>query len=414
MFLTRLLSLFLLVSIAASCKKDTADNAIGGFIKTMESDSDMVVGNSVPDGGNSVIVVCRTLEENSPGLMYRIDFSGNLLWAKPLSALNTHLWLAYDLPGNGFATLGYQNATTLAMEVCLYNDDGNLQSSKQIPIGLNDPWASMGGFSPFHMLRLSNGNYAFAGNYMNDLFLCITNGNFDTLSQRKYTMPYGSFLRGLCESPDGFLTMSTSAAVLSPDYLHFDYDTRIIRTDLSGVMISNSVLEHDTLHNEAPSAMVRLAGGFLLITGRMGMNNDGSGTYVNYLNNYYGSLCSGEINLVKLDKDGKFVSRQSIRDYPANGVILNVRPTVDGGFILCGTVGQATVQNIVSGTRMYIMKVNSSGRFEWSKTFPARYPALGVDAIEMPGGGYVVSGYEKAFDRKFNAMVIRTNGNGDI
>jgi hypothetical protein len=147
----------------------------------------------------------------------------------------------------------------------------------------------------------------------------------------------------------------------------------------------------------------------------MGQMYDGSGTFVGYLGSVsaFGNMCSGEINLVQLTSGGQFISRQGIRDYPENGTIMTARSTQDGGFILCGAVNQADETSIVSPTKMYIMKVNSSGNYEWSKTINTTYPSIGVDAIQTPDGGYFVSGYENVFGKRYNAIVIKTDRNGN-
>ncbi len=413
----RLITLITVISAFVSCQKEAAENGNPGFIKALVCDSDMVVVNNILLSDNSVIVVCRSLNESIPGYLYKLDASGKLIWTKRVSEKNSVLWQAYDLPGNGFATIGFGDGIAMAFEICLYDDDGNLQSSKQIPVFMNSQWDYMGGFSPLQMLKLSNGNYVFAGNYNADLFVCITDNSFDTLVEKKHVpslVDNGCFVRGVCEQPAGTLIMSSSFGNLSPDYLHFEMDPYVYITDLQANLISQNNIAADSLHNETPGALVPIGGNFLMITGRMGGNHDGSGTYVNYLNNYWGSLCAGEINLVKLTADGQFISRQGIHDYPASGVILNARATSDGGYILCGTVNQAAVQNIVSPTKIYIMKVDATGGFQWSRIFNTAYPSIGVDAVETSDGGYLITGYEKALNKKYNAIVIKTGANGKV
>lgn len=395
-----------------SCKKDDTDPVGAGYIKALESDIDVAVVGNVLLSDNSLIVVCRSLKGNVPGYMYKLDSKGNLVWKKRLSVHNTGLWQVFDLPGNGFACIGYGSKTNTYFDVCQYDDHGNFLSTKQIPFNMQ--WYDITYLSPFQMIQLSNGNFAFAGNSFGEIVLFITNGAFDTLSRKLINLQEVSFVRGLCEMPDSSIAISTSASFNNPSWTDYYWNTYIIRTDLNGNKISQSVFG-DSLHNETPGALCRLGGNLLAVTGRMGQMYDGSGTFVGYLGSVsaFGNMCSGEINLVQLTSGGQFISRQGIRDYPENGTIMTARSTQDGGFILCGAVNQADETSIVSPTKMYIMKVNSSGNYEWSKTINTTYPSIGVDAIQTPDGGYFVSGYENVFGKRYNAIVIKTDRNGN-
>jgi hypothetical protein len=411
--------LALFATFMISCTKETQSPADNVFIKTINNDSSMVVVGNL-QVADYIITVCRSFDEKTPGYMFKTDGKGNLIWKKPVPEKNLAIWQVYDLRGNGFATIGFGPNTSLAIELCMYDDDGNLLNTKQIPLSIIDSWATnLGFYSPFQMLQLSNGYFAFAGTYQGGpVILCITNSSFDTLTQTKITMPNrdnvsSTFMRGICEHPNGTIIMSSSASIIAPGYLHFRYETNIIRTDLQGNLISNTSIQTDSLHNETPNALLNMGDKLFLITTRMGTKHDGSGTFVNYLNSYYGFVCAGEINLLQLSSNGELLFRQSIRDYPANGMIMNARPTADGGYILCGTVDQSTTLSIISPTKIYIMKVNASGNFEWSKSIKTSYPSYGVDAVQTSDGGYYITGYEKTFDKRFNAIVIKTDAHGN-
>jgi hypothetical protein len=323
---------------------------------------------------------------------------------------NNGIWQVYDLPGDGFAIVGYDKLTDLHFEVSTYDDNGSYIMSKQIKF--NYFWYDVSYHSPFQMLQLSNGNFVFSGSNGGTIMLYFTTSSFDTLHRAEVPMSWGSFVRGIYQNSDSTIAFSSSAAISAPPYTEYDWDAYIIQTDLNGNKLTETQLA-DSLHNETPNLLIPLGNELMMVTGRMGMLYDGTGTFVNYLNSGNGITCSGEINLVKLSRDGKYISRQSVRDYVENGMIMSAHPTFDGGLILCGTVNQADEPIFVSPTKIYLLKVSSSGKYEWSKTISTAFPSYGVEAIQSADGGYYVYGYEKAFNNKYNALMIRTDSEGN-
>jgi hypothetical protein len=408
-----LVAIMIISGVITSCLKETTSGDTVDFIKSFECDFDVVVVGSVLVSDGSIIMVCRDMDEKVPGYLYKVDATGNKLWQKRMPAKNTSLWQVYDLPGNGFATIGYEDLQATLFEVCLFDDDGNLLHTKQIPVKDNQgPGAS---FTPVQMLKLSNGNYYIVGSLWDEFFITITNSSFDALSQTRIQMPrenYGFFPRGICEMPDSTVVIS-AGAFENVEQNKEDLDIFITRTDLDG-KLKSQIQQEDSLHNESPNALLPMGNKMILITGRQGKFNEEQGTFVSYLNNYGATLCAGEINLVTLSSDGQFKTRQGIRNYPSNGLAMSARPTHDGGFILCGTVNQSNLLNIVSPTHIYLMKVDASGKYEWSKTFETKNPSFGVDAIQTSDGGFFVSGHEKSFNKYFNVIVIKTNANGNL
>ncbi len=356
------------------------------------------------------------MKEQAAGYMYKTDSGGKLVWSRRVPLQNKVLWQVYDTPGSGFATTGYNYDYGNALQLCFYDDDGVFLSSKAIPV---PDMAYISYYNPCLMQGLSNGNFIFAfGNpAYQQAYLAVTNNTFDTLVTRKIDPPPGYssfFIRGLCEMPDASIALSALCASIGFEgTLQQYWNTAVTRTDLDG-NIKSTIVFHDSLHTETPNAVLPFGNEMLMVTGRMGTISEYNGTLVGYYNDPYSELCSGEINLVHLTDSGEFISRQGISDYPSNGMISSARPTSDGGFILCGTVNQLANQSIESITKIYIMKVTASGKFQWSKMFETTYPSYGVDAIESSDGGFFISGHEKSLNRNFNAVVIKTDEDGNV
>ncbi len=104
-----------------------------------------------------------------------------------------------------------------------------------------------------------------------------------------------------------------------------------------------------------------------------------------------GSCINEDVWLVKLDGDGKEVWKRvfSYRDYDS---IKRLKRTSDGGYIGVGTVG-----DYIGGIRPYsnydlwVLKVDGSGREEWSKVFDFGFDDIAWDVTEV-GDGYIVVG----------------------
>ena len=79
--------------------------------------------------------------------------------------------------------------------------------------------------------------------------------------------------------------------------------------------------------------------------------------------------------------------------------------TSDGGYIAAGesdTFGD-----------MYIVKLNSSGQLQWSKTIGGFLPDIALSISQTAEGGYIVSGYSESF-QYFHSIFIKLTQDGNI
>jgi len=187
----------------------------------------------------------------------------------------------------------------------------------------------------------------------------------------------------------------------------------LITADLNGVMRSLTFLT-DTTQSETTNFLGLNNHGMLSVTSSMVGWNSGQGVYVNYLNNSIAEFISGRINLLHYDSSGNFKSRNKIYSYPGNGVINTGKPTVDGGFILVGTVNQNNIPTVDASTQIFLLKVDANFNQQWSRVINTIYPSFGVDVIEANDGGYFVSGYQYVSNKYFNMMVVKTDASGKL
>lgn len=87
--------------------------------------------------------------------------------------------------------------------------------------------------------------------------------------------------------------------------------------------------------------------------------------------------------------------------------------TSDGGFALIGS----TESFGEGGSDIYLIKTDSTGEMQFSRTFGGKYKDVGLDIKEVIGGGYIISGWSASFDpldrTGANPYIIRTDASGD-
>jgi hypothetical protein len=404
-----LISFFLVgMILMESCQKENTVENPEGYIHTVVSDSDMAVMASFEVNGN-YLVIGRDYFDEHPGLIVKLDNKGKEIWKKRLSPLNRVLWKVVELPGTGFITLGHCGNNF--MTACTYDNDGNLISSANIniPTGTN-----AGSCAPSDIIKLKNGNFAISGLDGNGFlgYLIITNDIFDSLFTKVFNLPHNSFgnVFGLVEMPDSSIVIRTATTEFGPVVPYSNI--LLIRTDLTGILKSSTRVL-DTLNSETPNCIIAKDNAMLVVASKMEGWNSGNGFYVNYNNNLYGYI-SGRINLISFTLEGQLVSRKIINSYSGNGMINSIKPTSDGGYVLCGTVNQNHSSTLVSKTKIYLLKLDTNLNEQWSKTFNTSYQSFGIDAFQSSDGGYVVTGHEHSFDSKYNMMVIKTDYSGNV
>jgi len=414
------LTVLSLLSLVASCTKEKSVLLQNTAVKVFPTDSDMAtLGTVLLDDGNYILAGYDDHNPNdyprNPGRIIKIDGNGKQIWSKRLMSRSNNLFRILPIPGKGFLTFGVSDYSIAYMDICIYNTDGDSIGYHKVYANGYNSW-----MAPYDMIRLSNGNYAVAGGdefQNNKGYLTILDPNFNSLYVRTFKPPGGyshvSF-HGMCETPDGSIAL-TANTYGSHSANTLIYLTLMIRTDLMGVQKSYTFL-YDSAYDETANAVAFYANGLFSISSRRITNNIDYGTFTNYTDNYNGSglLISGAININLFTNDSVLLKRKVIADYPANGMLNSVRATADGGFLCCGTVNQATSAVLVSETKIYLLRLDANLNEEWSKILSTTYQAIGVDAIQTPDGGFLVSGYQRSMNEKYEMMVLKTDANGNF
>ncbi|MEA3310702.1 MAG: T9SS type A sorting domain-containing protein [candidate division WOR-3 bacterium] len=115
--------------------------------------------------------------------------------------------------------------------------------------------------------------------------------------------------------------------------------------------------------------------------------------------------------LVKLDSLGKELwARLDGYWFPhdsTGGVSLSVEQTSDGGYILTGYRQPLIWEEI---TDLWLIKTDSAGDLEWSRTYGAEGPDCGCCVRQTSDGGYIVAGYATSLG---NLWLLKTDESGD-
>lgn len=405
-------SLFFIV-ILFSCKKDSVKSDNDNFVKLISTDEQMATVASFRSSDNQFIVVGRSYDNSSYGLIVKLNQKGEEIWRKQIPESNKMLWNAAPVQGGGFITIGWEQSPLQNFNVIKYDDSGNVLLTDTISVP-----NSNNGCSPADIIQLPNGNFIFAtsANGPGKGFIIVTNGSFDVLHTEVYshiqTDYDGCMIRGLQQINDSTIAFSASAS-RQVGYSTAYTNSMLITADLNGVMRSLTFLT-DTTQSETTNFLGLNNHGLLSITSSMVGWNSGQGVYVNYLNNSIAEFISGRINLLHYDSSGNFKSRNKIYSYPGNGVISTGKPTMDGGFILVGTVNQNNIPTVDASTQIFLLKVDANFNQQWSRVVNTIYPSFGVDVIEANDGGYFVSGYQYVSNKYFNMMVVKTDASGKL
>lgn len=400
-----------------SCKKAETEISQSGFIKTITGDSDVTVIESLQLTDGNYLIVSSDQKKLSPGHMVKLDAAGNLLWEKRVDKSTNTIWKAFLIPGNMYAIIGCNTEDNQSknLNICIYNNEGELTATKLLPTGTENSYKS-----PADVLQLSNGNFVIAfgewgaatGHYL------FTDNNFNLLSIRSFIPPLSSTVAGcsfrkICETSEGEIIFTGATSNNAPWGEIPESYTMILKTDLAGIQKSFNVVINPG-YNEIPNCLIRYKEGILLMSARKSDLNNMGGTFVNYRNGALGSeTVSGRISLCTYDNDGVLQTRKEISEYSKNGQISSIKQAADGGFIMCGTVGQANSSVVVSANEIFLLKVDASLNVQWSKNIATPYPSIGVDVITMGDGGYLVSGQQRSYNDHYDAVVIRTDANGN-
>ena len=127
---------------------------------------------------------------------------------------------------------------------------------------------------------------------------------------------------------------------------------------------------------------------------------------------YGTNATTGNAYILKVDDNGDTVWTKIYGDTGGEDVDAVVQ-TTDGGYALVGY----TSSSGAGGADFFLLKLNGSGDFEWSRTYGGANNDEARGIRQTSDGGYVICGYTRSFGPGIpgfdNSYIVKTNSAGD-
>jgi hypothetical protein len=220
-----------------------------------------------------------------------------------------------------------------------------------------------------------------------DVYILRTDGNGDTVWTRTYGGPDYDIVWELDRTADGHFILAGETSSFGAG----DRDVYILKIDSQG----------DTV-------WTRTYGGTGFDRGT-GVTVTSDGRYA--VSGRTASFGAGDSDayLVMVDTDGDTLGTRTYRGSQLD-VAFSVVETQDSGFVLCG----ATASSGAGGYDYYLVKTDSQGDLEWTRTYGGPGADWGHAAIPTNDGGYIVVGAAMSFGHgQYDAYFVKTDSAGD-
>ncbi|TES91464.1 MAG: hypothetical protein E3J87_07785 [Candidatus Cloacimonadota bacterium] len=124
-------------------------------------------------------------------------------------------------------------------------------------------------------------------------------------------------------------------------------------------------------------------------------------------NSFGPGLC--DVYIIKTDREGDTIWTKTYGGKKSD-FAFSVQQTSDGGYVVAGFTW-----SFAEGFRdVYIIKIDSSGRIIWTKTYGGKFSDVGYSIQQTFDGGYIVVGSTFSFGKgDYDLYLIKTNEKGD-
>jgi hypothetical protein len=232
--------------------------------------------------------------------------------------------------------------------------------------------------------QTNDGGYIAGGNQDGRVFLVKLNMSGDT----SWYITYG--VGGTCNSILQLTDNNYIILGLHGDYTSSSADALLMKINSVGDTLWTKTFG-GLKRDDALSGQPTTDGGYVLAGYTKSFGVDSADVYLIKTNEYGDTLWTRTYGGV-LDDYGN-----------------SVKQTYDGGYIIAGS----TASFGAGGSDVYIVKTDSGGNVQWSKTFGGTADDIGYSIQQTTDGGYIVSGSTKSFGAN-GAYMIRTDNSGNI
>lgn len=220
-----------------------------------------------------------------------------------------------------------------------------------------------------------------------DISLIKTNSLGDTIWCRNYGGANDDRGIDVKQTFDGGYIVACYSTSISSNY-----DAIILKTDAAGNLAWTKLISLD-IAELSLSILQSSDGGYVL----SGAAQDISGT-------------SYDMFLIKMDSAG-IVQWSRAFTGSNNDLGYSITQTSDGGFILTGFTYSFGIGN----EDVIVIKTDSSGNLQWTKTYGGQYADRGYDIKQTTDGGYIIAAWTLSFTNPNAAVyLIKTDSVGNV
>jgi hypothetical protein len=388
-------------------QKKTYDNTSlnSGWINTYGGDGKEAADSiyQSDDGGYIIIGETTSMGAGDRDIwLFKLDAFGDIEWETTFGGSE------YDRGKTGFQTgdggyilIGYTASYGVGnydMWVIKTNTEGVMEwdatyGGSEIEEGVCIQPTSDGGY-------ILGGMTGSSGAGKNDAWLVKINEIGDVLWDVTYGGPENEACEWVQETSDGgFISTGYCTSNFSDNLRP---DAFVLKTDASGEIEWEHILW--TNNFDLGHSVQQTPDGDFIITGWMN-----AGKY------FY-----GDVFLLKLDAEGETVWEKTIGKQIISEAGLWIDNTDDGGYIISGCSGiiiggvfSWSIPGVPLLVKCLLIKTDADGNVEWNKKIgPLRSMSRSVQQTD--DGGFIIAGNTGSHHNTIDALVIKTDSNGDI
>lgn len=361
------------------------------FSKTYGGDEDDI-GKSIVKTDRGYLIAGKsksfTKDRYYDAYLINIDKNGNKIWSKIYGGKEDDEANGIVNFGKGFVFVGstksYGN-DNLSFYFVRIDKNGNIVWKKTYYRGSDDEYYGNAIASDGKNLVIAGTekHLNFFSAKINPLLFQIDNKG--SINWRGY---YGGkdedYANAIISTKDGFVMAGTTET-----YGHGDFDSYIVKVNKEG--------KKEWFHayggedDEVANDIIATKDGYIIVgsTNSFGLNYK-------------------DVFVVKVDKKGKVIWRHSYGGkYDDEAFAITQSP--DGGYVI---VGKSEVRR--KGSELYILKINSNGKGQWTRTYGGDNDDAGYDIVTTDTGYLIVGEKKTPLRRDSNVWILKVDFKGNL
>lgn len=412
-----------------SCKKESTV-VKDSFFSIVQTDLDYTTrscfqlkdGSFIICGSNVPWISGNVNFGTTNAVMAKFSITGDVIWHKELPGILYDLWKGLALPDGSFVLTGFDSSTTNQnMNIVHFSAEGDLIKSKQI-VNINSATGAAS-VNQADFILLKNSNYAIVLKGSDQFVIgssprvILLDKDFTILNDKIY-LPlfnnYESYWNSrIAEGPDGDLYIAGRK-----EKSNFYVGTFLMRVDGTTLDMEYIRVNIGSDSTSVPGPFVVNKNGKLNITTAEQFNADNT-LYFQASNYFYfhDKECFSvgkKVSILQTDTAGNFISRYKFSGFPSFGCLNNIVQTMDGGYLLIGTVNLKSDAVIYSPSQIMLIKTDGQMNQQWMKIVNTSYLAIAVDVKQLNDGGFLIGAIIKSFNINNKMVLIKTDANGNL